>query len=159
MLATRQRRCAGAADLTTRVAEFNDLASVEAALAHGDVAAILTEPALTNIGIVLPEPGFMAGLRARHAVRRAADDRRDAHHLGRPGRRDPLWDLQPDIFVIGKSIGGGIPSGAYGIRRGGAARRLRAHPEADLVDVGGVGGTLPATRYRSRRCARLSSTC
>ena len=50
-------------DLTTRSVTWNDLAAVEEALAHGDVAAILTEPALTNIGIVLPEPGFMEGLR------------------------------------------------------------------------------------------------
>lgn len=49
--------------LTSRVAEFNDLSSVAAQLSHGDVAAVLTEPALTNIGIVLPEPGFMEGLR------------------------------------------------------------------------------------------------
>ena len=48
---------------TTRAAEFNNLASVEAALKHGDIAAIVTEPAMTNIGIVLPEPGFMEGLR------------------------------------------------------------------------------------------------
>ncbi|MBI0301449.1 aminotransferase class III-fold pyridoxal phosphate-dependent enzyme, partial [Streptomyces sp. PRKS01-29] len=52
-----------ALDLTTRAATWNDLESVERELAHGDVAAILTEPALTNIGIVLPEPGFMEGLR------------------------------------------------------------------------------------------------
>ena len=56
-------------DLTTRAATWNDLESVERELAHGDVAAILTEPALTNIGIVLPEPGFMEGLRrAGHAA-------------------------------------------------------------------------------------------
>ena len=48
---------------TTRVAEFNDLTSVERVLAAGDVAVVITEPALTNIGIVLPEPGFLAGLR------------------------------------------------------------------------------------------------
>ena len=57
--------------VTTRVVEWNDLDAVERELAHGDVAAILTEPALTNIGIVLPEPGFLAGLReAGHAPRR-----------------------------------------------------------------------------------------
>ena len=66
--------------LTTRVAEFNDLASVERALAHGDVAVLITEPALTNIGIVLPDAGFLEGLRdAVHQVRHAAADRRDAH--------------------------------------------------------------------------------
>ena len=58
-----QRRSPVALDLTTRVATWNDLESVERELAHGDVAAILTEPALTNIGIVLPDPGFMEGLR------------------------------------------------------------------------------------------------
>ncbi len=76
-------------DETTRVATWNDLASVERELAHGDVAAILTEPALTNIGIVLPEPGFMTGLREL-ATRYGSllHDRRDAHLLGGLGRRD-----------------------------------------------------------------------
>ena len=62
-VAPGQRRSPVPLDVTTRVAEFNDLAPVERELAHGDVAAILTEPALTNIGIVLPEPGFLEGLR------------------------------------------------------------------------------------------------
>ena len=76
-----------------------------------------------------------------HEVRHPAADRRDAHDLGRSGRLHRAWGLQPDIFVIGKSIGGGIPSGAYGITEEIAAP-IRAHAEADLVDVGGVGGTL-----------------
>ena len=74
-------------DLTTRAATWNDLESVERELAHGDVAAILTEPALTNIGIVLPEPGFLEGLRELATARHAAADRRDAHVLRRLGRR------------------------------------------------------------------------
>ena len=128
--------------LTTRVAEFNDLAGVERQLAHGDVAAILTEPALTNIGIVLPEPGFLEGLREL-ATRYGALLMIDETHTisAGPGGATAAWGLQPDIFVIGKSIGGGIPSGAYGITAELAAR-IEAHPEADLVDVGGVGGTL-----------------
>ena len=128
--------------MTTRVAEFNDLAGVEAQLAHGDVAAILTEPALTNIGIVLPEPGFLEGLREL-ATRYGALLMIDETHTisAGAGGATRAWGLQPDIFVIGKSIGGGIPSGAYGISED-VARRIRAHPEADLVDVGGVGGTL-----------------
>ncbi|HTC70013.1 MAG TPA: transaminase [Acidothermaceae bacterium] len=127
---------------TTRVAEFNDLSSVEAALAHGDVAAILTEPALTNIGIVLPEPGFMAGLREL-ATRYGALLMIDETHTisAGPGGATRLWDLQPDIFVIGKSIGGGIPTGAYGISTQ-VLRSVESHAEADLIDVGGVGGTL-----------------
>jgi glutamate-1-semialdehyde 2,1-aminomutase len=58
-----------------------------------------------------------------------------------PGGATRLWDLEPDIFVIGKSIGGGIPTGAYGISTE-VLRLVESHAEADLIDVGGVGGTL-----------------
>jgi len=132
-------------DLTTRSVPWNDLDAVEKALAHGDVAAILTEPALTNIGIVLPEPGFMEGLRelaTRYGTLLMIDE---THTFSAgAGGATRAWALQPDIFVIGKSIGGGIPSGAYGISREVAAAITR-HTEAgdaDIVDVGGVGGTL-----------------
>ena len=129
-------------DLTTRVAEFNDLESVERELAHGDVAAILTEPALTNIGIVRPRPGFLDGLRelaARHGALLMIDE---THTFSAgPGGATKAWDLDPDVVVIGKSIGGGVPCGAYGLRAEIAAR-IAAHDEADLIDVGGVGGTL-----------------
>lgn len=132
-------------DLTTRVATWNDLASVERELAHGDVAAVLTEPALTNIGIVLPEPGFLEGLRelaTRHGTLLMIDE---THTFSAGwGGATRAWGLQPDIAVIGKSIGGGIPCGAYGLSEDVAAAVTR-HTEAgdaDLVDVGGVGGTL-----------------
>ena len=129
-------------DLTTRAAEFNDLAGVERQLAHGDVAVIVTEPALTNIGIVLPEPGFLEGLRelaTRYGALLLIDE---THTISAgPGGCTRAWGLQPDIFVIGKSIGGGVPSGAYGITEE-VADRVKNHPDADLVDVGGVGGTL-----------------
>jgi len=127
---------------TTRAAEFNDLESVERALAHGDVAVVITEPALTNIGIVLPEPGFMSGLRdlcTKYGALLLIDE---THTISAgPGGCTAAWDLQPDIFVIGKSIGGGVPSGAYGLS-GEVAAEVSRHVEADLVDVGGVGGTL-----------------
>ena len=127
---------------TTRVAEFNDLASVEAALAHEDVAVVIMEPALTNIGIVLPEPGFLEGVRdlcTRYGTLLLIDE---THTISAgPGGCTAAWGLEPDIFVIGKSIGGGIPSGAYGLSAA-VADAVRNHPEADLVDVGGVGGTL-----------------
>ncbi len=127
---------------TTRVAEFNDLAGVEAQLAHGDVAAVLTEPALTNIGIVLPEPGFLAGLRELTTAYGALLMIDETHTFSAgPGGTTALWGLEPDILVVGKSIGGGIPSGAYGITSS-LADRVGAEPDADLVDVGGVGGTL-----------------
>jgi glutamate-1-semialdehyde 2,1-aminomutase len=132
-------------DLTTRAATWNDLASVERQLAHGDVAAILTEPALTNIGIVLPEPGFMEGLRelaTRYGALLMIDE---THTISTDwGGATRAWDLQPDIFVIGKSIGGGIPCGAYGITEA-VAEAITTHTDAghaDIVDVGGVGGTL-----------------
>jgi glutamate-1-semialdehyde 2,1-aminomutase len=131
--------------LTTRSVPWNDLEALEAALAHGDVAAILTEPALTNIGIVLPEPGFMAGVREL-ATRYGALLMVDETHTFSAGwgGATRAWSLQPDIFVIGKSIGGGIPSGAYGITEevAAAVTRLTDAGEADIVDVGGVGGTL-----------------
>jgi glutamate-1-semialdehyde 2,1-aminomutase len=127
---------------TTRVAEFNDLASVERALAHGDVAVVITEPALTNIGIVLPEPGFLEGVRelcTKYGALLLIDE---THTFSAgPGGMTKANDLDPDIVVIGKSIAGGIPIGTYGISRQ-LADRINAHPEADLVDVGGVGGTL-----------------
>ena len=129
-------------DETTRVVEFNDLAAVERELQNGDVAAILTEPALTNIGIVLPKPGFLEGLRDL-ATKYGALLMIDETHTFSAGyggmtKRD---GLKPDIFIIGKSIGAGIPSGAYGITHE-VANAIAEHPEADLVDVGGVGGTL-----------------
>jgi len=127
---------------TTRAVEFNDLDSVERALAHGDVAVLITEPALTNIGIVLPEPGFLEGvteLCRKHGTLLLIDE---THTISAgPGGCTRAWDLDPDIFVIGKSIGGGIPSGAYGITER-VAEMVQEHPDADLIDVGGVGGTL-----------------
>ena len=127
---------------TSRVAEFNDLASVEQALAHGDVAVLITEPALTNIGIVLPEPGFLEGVRElcdKYGTLLLIDE---THTISAgPGGCTKAWNLRPDIVVIGKSIGGGVPSGAYGISSD-LAEEITRHPEADLVDVGGVGGTL-----------------
>jgi glutamate-1-semialdehyde 2,1-aminomutase len=129
-------------EMTTRVAEFNDIASVEKALAHGDVAVVIAEPALTNIGIVLPEPGFLEQLRQacdRHGTLLLIDE---THTISAgPGGCTKAWNLQPDIVVIGKSIGGGVPSGAYGITQA-LADAVADHPDADLIDVGGVGGTL-----------------
>jgi len=127
---------------TTRAMEFNDLASVERALAHGDVAVLITEPALTNIGIVLPEPGFLEGvaeLCRKYGTLLLIDE---THTISAgPGGCTRAWGLEPDILVIGKSIGGGIPSGTYGITQR-VADMVKDHPDADLIDVGGVGGTL-----------------
>lgn len=127
---------------TTRAAEFNDLDSVERALSGGNVAVLITEPALTNIGIVLPEPGFLAGVRELcdiHGTLLLIDE---THTISAgPGGCTQAWDLRPDIVVVGKAIGGGVPSGAYGLTAE-IADRVLASEAADIVDVGGVGGTL-----------------
>ena len=142
---------------STRVAEFNDLASVEAGLAHEDVAVLIMEPALTNIGIVLPEPGFLEAVRelcTRYGTLLLIDE---THTISAgPGGCTAAWGLQPDIFVIGKSIGGGIPSGAYGITQA-VADAVRNHPEADLVDVGGVGGTLAGNVLSTAAMRKVTS--
>lgn len=128
--------------LTTRVVPFNDLAALDAALAHGDVAAVLMEPALTNIGIVLPEPGYLNGVReatARHGVLLVIDE---THTIcAGPGGCTAAWDLEPDAVVIGKPIGGGVPVAAYGFSEPVGTRidELIADHE---VDVSGIGGTL-----------------
>ncbi|OIQ79279.1 glutamate-1-semialdehyde 2,1-aminomutase [mine drainage metagenome] len=129
-------------DLTTRVVEFNDLAGVEAALAQGDVACVLTEPALTNVGIVLPEPGFLEGLTAlckKYETLLIIDE---THTISAgPGGMTALHSLKPDFLTIGKAIGGGIPSGAFGMTHEVAARIARL-VSRDQIDTGGIGGTL-----------------
>ncbi len=130
---------------TTRAATWNDLASVEAQLAHGDVAAILTEPALTNIGIVLPQPGFLDGLRSLATTYGTLLMIDETHTFSAGwGGATRAWGLSPDILVIGKSIGGGIPCGAYGLTEAvaSAVTRHTDSGDADIIDVGGVGGTL-----------------
>jgi glutamate-1-semialdehyde 2,1-aminomutase len=127
---------------TGRVVELNDLAALEAALAHGDVACVLAEPALTNIGIVLPDEGFHAGLRelTRAAGTLLLIDETHTFSAG-PGGCTRAWGLEPDLLTIGKAIGGGVPVGAFGLSEA-VAERVLSLPEADLEDVGGVGGTL-----------------
>ena len=130
--------------VTTRVVEFNDVAGLERELAHGDVALVLTEPALTNIGIVHPEPGFHDALREstrRHGTLLAIDE---THTICcGPGGYTQAYGLEPDVVTIGKPIAGGIPAAAYGFSEEVAAR-LAGRIELEDVDVGGVGGTLAA---------------
>jgi glutamate-1-semialdehyde 2,1-aminomutase len=128
--------------LTTRVVEFNDSDALARELANEDVACVLMEPALTNIGIVLPEPGFLDEVRelTRQTGTLLVID--ETHTLSAGwGGATREWGLSPDAVTIGKAIGGGIPIGAYGLS-GILADRLLADRSADLVDTGGVGGTL-----------------
>jgi glutamate-1-semialdehyde 2,1-aminomutase len=145
--------------LTTRVVPFNDLDALDAALAHGDVAALLMEPALTNIGIVLPHDGYLAGVREitrRHGVLLVIDE---THTIcAGPGGCTRAWALEPDLFVIGKPIGGGMPAAAYGMSAE-VAERLDTLLHGDDVDVSGVGGTLTGNALALAAVrATLSST-
>ncbi len=127
---------------TTRVAEFNDAGSLERALEHEDVACLLMEPALTNIGIVLPEPGFMDSVRelcTKYGTLLIIDE---THTLSAgPGGCTAAWGLEPDAVTLGKSIGGGVPIGTYGVTAE-LAERIAGQEDADYEDTGGVGGTL-----------------
>jgi len=128
--------------LTTKVVELNDLDALEAALAPGDVACVLAEPALTNIGIVLPDPGFHDALRelTRRTGTLLVIDETHTFSAG-PGGYTAAHGLEPDLLTIGKAIGGGVPVGAFGVTAELAAQAL-AQEGADYEDVGGVGGTL-----------------
>jgi len=129
-------------DQTTRVVEFNDLARMEAALAHGDVAAILMEPAMTNVGIVLPEDGYLhkVGELAKKYGAIWIIDETHTISVGAGGMTKDLG-LKPDFLTIGKAIGGGIPTGTFGMTHEIAAQ-IAKRVELDVIDTGGIGGTL-----------------
>ena len=128
--------------LTTRVVEWNDPDALDAALAERDVAAVLAEPVMTNIGIVHPEPGFHDAL--RELTRRSGTlliiDETHTLSAG-PGGCTAAFGLRPDMLTIGKTIAGGMPAGAYGMSEA-VARRLSSSTQTDEADVGGIGGTL-----------------
>jgi len=130
---------------TTRVVEWNDTEALERELAHGDVACVLAEPALTNIGIVLPEPGFHDAL--REATRAAGTlliiDETHTICAG-PGGYTAAYGLEPDLLTIGKPIAGGVPAAAYGFSREVAERLEELMPRDERADTGGIGGTVAA---------------
>lgn len=131
-----------ALDQTTRVVEFNDIAGMEKALAHGDVAAILMEPAMTNVGIVLPQAGYLeavVALAKKHGVILIIDE---THTISvGPGGMTADRGLKPDFLTIGKAIGGGIPTGTFGMTTE-IAEKIKSMVELEIIDTGGVGGTL-----------------
>jgi glutamate-1-semialdehyde 2,1-aminomutase len=108
----------------------------------GDVAAVLIEPALTNVGIVLPEPGYLDAVRdlTRRAGTLLINDETHTICAG-PGGATGAWGLDPDMLVIGKTIGGGIPVAAYGMTED-VADRIRTTAALEAADIGGIGGTL-----------------
>jgi len=127
---------------TTRVVEFNNLTSMEEALAHGDVAAILMEPAMTNVGIVLPEDGYLhsVGELAKQYGALWVIDETHTISVG-PGGMTAALGLKPDFLTIGKAIAAGIPTGTFGMTREVAAA-ISARIALDQIDTGGIGGTL-----------------
>ena len=131
-------------DATTRVVEWNDVDALERELAHGDVACVVTEPVLTNIGIVHPEPGFHDALREltrRTGTLLLIDE---THTLcAGPGGYTKEHGLAPDLLTVGKAIASGIPSAAYGFSAELAAR-VEESIDRDESDIGGIGGTLAA---------------
>ena len=116
--------------MTTRVVEFNDVEALERELAAGDVACVLAEPALTNVGIVHPDPGFHDAL--RELTRRTGTlliiDETHTICCG-PGGFTRANDLEPDLLTIGKPIAGGVPAAAYGFSEE-VAERVVDHDRA-----------------------------
>ena len=127
---------------TTRVVEFNDLNALEDALKHNDVACILAEPAMTNVGIILPDDGYWRQaqqLAKRYGSLFIADE---THTIcAGPGGCTAAWRLEPDLVVFGKAIGSGIPGATYGCSEE-VAQRISARIHLEDCDVGGIGGTL-----------------
>ena len=142
---------------TTRVVPFNNLGALKAALAHGDVAALLMEPALTNIGIVLPDEGYLAAVRdlTRAAGTLLVIDETHTLCVG-PGGCTRAWGLDPDIVVVGKPIGGGMPVAAYGVSAE-VADQLGPQMLSHDIDVAGVGGTLTGNALALAACRRTLS--
>ena len=136
-----------ALDQTTRVVEFNDIAGMEKALAHGDVAAILMEPAMTNVGIVLPQTGYLEAVQilAKKYGTILIIDETHTISVG-PGGMTADRGLKPDFLTIGKAIGGGIPTGAFGMTQK-MADDIARLVELEIIDTGGIGGTLAGSAF------------
>jgi len=131
----------------TLMVHFNDLAAVEKALSEFDIAAVVAEPAMTNVNLVLPQNGFLDGLRAltqKHGTLLIYDETHT--HVCAWGGLTRHWRLNPDILVVGKSIASGIPMGVYGMTK--ALRDvMESHIEVERWPQSGegdlaVGGTL-----------------
>ncbi|MEO8638536.1 MAG: glutamate-1-semialdehyde 2,1-aminomutase [Chloroflexota bacterium] len=144
---------AGAA-VDTLVVEYNDLDRVSELLAHeGDVAAVIVEPVAANMGVVLPEAGYLEGLRrltARHGALLVFDEVITGFRLARGGAQE-ICGIVPDLTVLGKIIGGGLPVGAYG----GAARIMGlVAPLGPVYQAGTLSGN-PLTMAAGLATLRL----
>ncbi|WP_037503108.1 aspartate aminotransferase family protein [Sphingomonas jaspsi] len=128
----------------TRVIEFNDLAALEAALAPGDVACLLMEPAMTNVGMVLPDDGYLEAARelcTRHGTLLVFDETHtiSTGYGGHTGTYGPI----PDLFVLGKPVAGGVPCAVYGFSADVAERMEHVRAQGE-TGHSGIGTTLSA---------------
>jgi glutamate-1-semialdehyde 2,1-aminomutase len=128
--------------VTTKVIEFNDIAALETALSARDVAAVLAEPVMTNIGIIHPDPGYHDALRelTRNYGTYLIIDETHTICAG-PGGYCSAFGLQPDFLTVGKPLAGGVPASAYGFTED-VSQKFAALLAVDDADVGGIGGTL-----------------
>ena len=128
--------------VTTKVVEFNDVDALAKALQPGDVACVLAEPAMTNVGIVHPDPGYHQQLREltrKYGTLLIIDE---THTIcAGPGGYTVAENLDPDFLVFGKPIGGGVPGATYGFTQD-VADAIAARQNLEDCDVGGIGGTL-----------------
>jgi glutamate-1-semialdehyde 2,1-aminomutase len=128
--------------LTTKVIEFNDIGALETVLSSQDVAAVLAEPVMTNIGIIHPESGYHDALREltrRYGTYLIIDE---THTICTgPGGYTASYGLQPDFLTIGKPLAGGVPAAVYGFTEE-IAQQFNSRLNVDDADVGGIGGTL-----------------
>src|SRR6202171_5511882 len=128
--------------VTTKVAEFNDVDALEKALRPGDVACVLAEPVMTNVGIVHPDPSYHRQLREltrKHGTLLIIDE---THTIcAGPGGYTRVENLAPDFFIFGKAIAGGVPGAAYGFTEAVAGSIAKSQNLEDC-DTGGIGGTL-----------------
>jgi glutamate-1-semialdehyde 2,1-aminomutase len=133
-------------DLTehTKIVEFNDIPALEKALAARDIACVITEPVLTNSCMVLPKPGFHDALRrlTRKAGTLLLIDETHTISTG-PGGYTKRYGLDPDLFVLGKPVAGGVPSSVWGMSAD-VARRYRAYNKSKVSGYSGMGTTLSA---------------
>ncbi|MBL8098512.1 MAG: aspartate aminotransferase family protein [Anaerolineales bacterium] len=127
---------------TTKVIEFNDIGALETALSARDVAAVLAEPVMTNIGIIHPQKGYHDALREmtrKYGTYLIIDE---THTIcTSPGGYTASFDLQPDFLTLGKPLAGGVPAAVYGFNEE-ISQAFAEKLNVDDADVGGIGGTL-----------------
>ena len=127
---------------TTKVIEFNDIAGLETALSARDVAAVLAEPVMTNIGIIHPNPGYHDALREltrKYGTYLIIDE---THTICTgPGGYTASYGLEPDFLTVGKPLAGGVPAAVYGFTEE-VSQKFSSKLSVEDADVGGIGGTL-----------------